>query len=74
MLSEDRLADAAEAVPAEMGARSALLLLGSTHLTAAGRTARPTGYRTGLTAGLDSASVRQEEKTYFALSPEVVKS
>jgi len=31
-------------------------------------------YRTGLTTGLDSAAVRQEENMYLALGPEVVRS
>ena len=70
---EDRVADPSEAVPAVMQAGSALFFLGSTHH--GGGTNRTTDqYRTGLTAGLDAASVRQEENMYLALSPEVVKS
>jgi ectoine hydroxylase-related dioxygenase (phytanoyl-CoA dioxygenase family) len=71
--SEDRLADPADAVPAVMRSGSALLFLGSTHH--GGGTNRTTGeYRTGLTTGLDSAAVRQEENMYLALAPEVVRS
>jgi ectoine hydroxylase-related dioxygenase (phytanoyl-CoA dioxygenase family) len=71
--SEDRVADPAEAVPAEMKAGSALFFLGSTH-HGGGTNRTADQYRTGLTTGLDSASVRQEENMYLALSPEVVKS
>lgn len=71
--SEDRLADPSEAVPAVMKAASALLFLGSTH-HGGGTNRTAEQYRTGLTMGLDSASVRQEENMYLALGPEVVKS
>ena len=71
--SEDRVADPSEAVSAELQAGSALLFLGSTHHR--GGTNRTTDqYGTGLTTGLDSAAVRQEENMYLALGPEVVKS
>jgi hypothetical protein len=71
--SEDRIADPSEAVPAVMRSGSALLFLGSTHH--GGGTNRTTDqYRTGLTTGLDSAAVRQEENMYLALGPEVVKT
>lgn len=71
--TEDRMADPSEAVSAEMRSGSALLFLGSTHH--GGGTNRTSGeYRTGLTTGLDSAAVRQEENMYLALSPETVKS
>jgi len=70
---EDRFADPAEAVPAVMPSGSALLFLGSTHH--GGGTNRTAGeYRTGLTTGLDSAAVRQEENMYLALDPAVVKT
>jgi hypothetical protein len=71
--SEDRIADPSEAVPAVMKAGSALLFLGSTHH--GGGANRSTGEcRTGLSTGLDSAAVRQEENMYLALGPEVVRS
>lgn len=71
--TEDRVPDPSEAVSAVMPSGSALLFLGSTHH--GGGTNRTAGeYRTGLTAGYDSAAVRQEENMYLALSPEVVKS
>lgn len=71
--SEDRVADPSEAVPAVMRAGSALLFLGSTH-HGGGANRTTDEYRTGLTTGLDSAAVRQEENMYLALSPEVVRS
>jgi hypothetical protein len=71
--SEARVADPAEAVPAVMPAGSALLFLGSTH-HGGGTNRTADQYRTGLTTGLDSASVRQEENMYLALSPDVVRS
>lgn len=62
-----------EAIPAVMKAGSAMLFLGSTYH--AGGTNRTTDEcRTGLTIALDSATCRQEENMYLALSPEVVKS
>ena len=71
--SEERLADPSEAVSAAMNAGAALLFLGSTHHGGgANRTADR--YRTGLTTGLDSAAVRQEENMYLALSSDVVRS
>ena len=71
--SEERVAQPSECVSAVMRAGSALLFLGSTHHGGgANRTADQ--YRTGLTTGLDSAAVRQEENMYLALSPEVVRS
>ena len=71
--SEERVADPAEAVSAAMRAGSALLFLGSTH-HGGGTNRTADQYRTGLTTGLDSAAVRQEENMYLALSPDVVKS
>jgi ectoine hydroxylase-related dioxygenase (phytanoyl-CoA dioxygenase family) len=71
--SEDRVADPSEAVPAAMSAGSALLFLGSTH-HGGGTNRTADQYRTGLTTGLDSAAVRQEENMYLALGPDVVKS
>ncbi len=71
--SEGRVADPSEAVPAAMEAGSALLFLGSTH-HGGGTNRTADQYRTGLTTGLDSAAVRQEENMYLALGPEVVKS
>jgi ectoine hydroxylase-related dioxygenase (phytanoyl-CoA dioxygenase family) len=56
-----------------MQAGSALLFLGSTH-HGGGTNRTADQNRTGLTMGLDSAAVRQEENMYLALSPEVVKS
>jgi ectoine hydroxylase-related dioxygenase (phytanoyl-CoA dioxygenase family) len=50
-----------------------LLFLGSTH-HGAGTNRTADQYRTGLTMGLDSAAVRQEENMYVALSRDVVKS
>lgn len=70
---EDRVPDPADAVPAVMTSGSVLFFLGSTHHGGgANRTAD--AYRTGLTMGLDSAALRQEENLYLALSPDVVKS
>lgn len=71
--SDERFADPSEAVPATMRAGSALLFLGSTH-HGGGTNRTSDRYRTGLTMGLDSAAVRQEENMYLALSPDVVKS
>src|SRR5262245_22568373 len=71
--SEDRVADPSESVPAVMKAGSALLFVGSTH-HGGGANRTTDQYRTGLTTGLDSAAVRQEENMYLALSPDVVKS
>ena len=71
--SEERIADPAEAVSAVMRSGSALLFLGSTH-HGGGPNRTTDQYRTGLTTGLDSASVRQEENMYLALSPDVVKT
>ena len=71
--SEERVADPSEAVSAAMKASSALLFLGSTH-HGGGTNRTADQCRTGLTMGLDSAAVRQEENMYLALSPEVVKS
>jgi ectoine hydroxylase-related dioxygenase (phytanoyl-CoA dioxygenase family) len=71
--SEDRVADASEAIPAEMKSGSALLFLGSTH-HGGGANRTSDEYRTGLTTGLDSASVRQEENMYLALDAQTVRS
>ncbi|HYC55426.1 MAG TPA: phytanoyl-CoA dioxygenase family protein [Candidatus Binatia bacterium] len=71
--SEDRVADPCQAVPAEMAAGSALLFLGSTH-HGGGANRTSDQFRSGLTTGLDSAAVRQEENMYLALSAEVVRS
>ena len=71
--SEERIADPSEAVPAVMKAGSALLFVGSTH-HGGGANRTTDQYRTGLTTGLDSAAVRQEENMYLALGREVVKS
>lgn len=71
--SEDRVADPAEAIPAEMKSGSALFFLGSTH-HGGGTNRTASEYRTGLTTGLDSASVRQEENMYLSLSAETVRS
>jgi len=71
--SEERVADPSEAVPAAMNAGSALLFLGSTH-HGGGTNRTADQHRIGLTTGLDSAAVRQEENMYLALSPDVVKS
>jgi ectoine hydroxylase-related dioxygenase (phytanoyl-CoA dioxygenase family) len=71
--TEDRVADPSEAASAVMKSGSALLFLGSTH-HGGGTNRTADRYRTGLTSGLDSASVRQEENMYLALSPDVVKS
>jgi ectoine hydroxylase-related dioxygenase (phytanoyl-CoA dioxygenase family) len=71
--SEERVADPSEAVSAAMKAGSAFLFLGSTH-HGGGTNRTANQYRTGLTTGLDSAAVRQEENMYLALSPDVVKS
>ena len=70
---EARVADPAEAVAAVMPAGSALLFLGSTH-HGGGTNRTADQYRTGLTMGLDSAAVRQEENMYLALSADVVRS
>lgn len=72
MWSEERVADPSEAVPAAMMSGSALLFVGSTH-HGGGTNRTAAQYRTGLTMGLDSAAVRQEENMYLALSPDVVK-
>src|SRR5688572_8620383 len=71
--NDERVADPSEAVSAAMTAGSALLFLGSTH-HGGGTNRTADQYRTGLTMGLDSAAVRQEENMYLALSSEVVKS
>ena len=70
---EDRVADPSEAIPAEMQSGSALLFLGSTH-HGGGTNRTKDEYRTGLTTGFDSASVRQEENMYLALSADTVRS
>ncbi len=70
--TEDRVADPSEAISAEMRSGSALLFLGSTH-HGGGTNSTRDQYRTGLTTGLDSAAVRQEENMYLALSPDAVK-
>jgi hypothetical protein len=71
--NEERVAAPEEAIPATMKAGSAVLFLGSTHH--GGGTNRTAGeYRTGLSLGLDSASVRQEENMYLALDAETVRS
>jgi len=71
--NEERVAHPSEAVSAVMKLGSALLFLGSTH-HGGGTNRTADQYRTGLTMGLDSAAVRQEENMYLALSPDVVKS
>ena len=73
MWSDERVADPSEAVSAAMNAGSALLFVGSTH-HGGGMNRTGDQVRTGLSVGLDSATVRQEENMYLALSPEVVKS
>ena len=71
--SDERVADPAETVSAAMEAGSALLFVGSSH-HGGGTNRTADQYRTGLSIGLDSAAVRQEENMYLALSPDVVKS
>ena len=71
--NDERVADPSETVSAAMRAGSALLFLGSTH-HGGGTNRTADQYRTGLTTGLDSAAVRQEENMYLALGPEVVRS
>jgi ectoine hydroxylase-related dioxygenase (phytanoyl-CoA dioxygenase family) len=71
--SEERLADPSETVPAVMPSGAALLFLGSTH-HGGGTNRTADQHRLGLTTGLDSAAVRQEENMYLALAPEVVQS
>ena len=70
---EDRKPEAAEAIPTEMKAGSALIFLGSVyHAGGANRT--EDDYRTGLTIALDASCVRQEENMYLSLPREVVAS
>jgi ectoine hydroxylase-related dioxygenase (phytanoyl-CoA dioxygenase family) len=71
--SDERVPDPKEAVPAVMGAGSALLFVGSTH-HGGGTNRTADQARTGLGIALDSAAVRQEENMYLALSPELVRS
>ena len=71
--SEDRTADPAEAISAEMKSGSALLFLGSTH-HGGGTNRTANEFRTGVTLGLDCAAMRQEENMYLALDAETVRS
>jgi ectoine hydroxylase-related dioxygenase (phytanoyl-CoA dioxygenase family) len=71
--SDARVPDAAEAIPTEMRAGSALLWLGSLY-HGGGTNHTDDELRTGLTIALDAANVRQEENMYLALPIDVVKS
>lgn len=70
---DERLPDRSEAISCEMSAGSALIFVGST-FHAGGANVTTDEVRTGLTATLDSANVRQEENMYLALEPELVAS
>ncbi|MFN8020379.1 MAG: phytanoyl-CoA dioxygenase family protein [Acidimicrobiales bacterium] len=70
---DERLPEPSEAISCEMAPGSAMLFVGST-FHGGGANVTTDEWRSGLTATLDSANVRQEENMYLALSSEVVAS
>lgn len=71
--NDERKPEAAEAVPTEMKAGSALIFLGSTY-HAGGANTTADEFRTAVSLALDASNMRQEENLYLSLPTEVVAS